>query len=355
MTPDTESAISNLIQHGRQIKLAEHDHKGEKNLRLKYKPKTTSMNAMSNETTVAPQITPPSDGEEVIHAAPTTLPEAAEYYAITRRWPIFPCKPGGKEPLVPKGVNAATTDAAQVRCWWRDYPNANIGLATGRASGLIVLDVDGEDGRRSLAAMQKLPHTLTARTGRVGGGMHQYFACDGHNIRNSTGRLGTGLDVRGAGGYVILPPSLHKSGATYEWADRCAIATLPSWLACRMLAPRPQHEKNIGAERPSTPLIRRAIQYAQKAEAVGQGQRNNACFGLAGHLAALVGDEGERLAVPEIEKLVQTFADRCVPQLSEGEVKKCVASAMRNGTPRALKPARQARSQGRKWNCIFDV
>lgn len=125
---------------------------------------------------------------------------------------IFPCKPNAKEPLgrlVPSGVKDATADIDRVRRWWAEEPAANIGVATG--GGLVVIDVDydpvtGLDGYQSLAELEEkygaLHHSYRVQTPR--GGMHIYLRVpDGHTIKNSTGKLGIGIDVRGEGGYVI--------------------------------------------------------------------------------------------------------------------------------------------------------
>jgi hypothetical protein len=122
-----------------------------------------------------------------------------------------------------------------VSTWWRRWPRANVGICTGASSGLVVLDVDpdhgGVESLRSLVAEHgRLPSGLRARTGS--GGWHLYFAHPGVPVRNSAGRLGPGLDVRGDGGYVIGPPSNHRSGRTYSFVDAAAsIPPLPPWLA----------------------------------------------------------------------------------------------------------------------------
>lgn len=165
---------------------------------------------------------------------------AAEKYA-RRGWLILPCAPRGKPPLTDHGVRDATADPEVIRRWWDRWPSANIGGATGAESGFFVLDVDGGHGEDSLSALEKqrapLPETVEARTG--GGGRHLFFRHPGEAVRNSVRRLGAGLDVRGDGGYVILPPSLHPSGNPYSWQpghspeDR-PIADAPPWLLERV-------------------------------------------------------------------------------------------------------------------------
>ena len=144
---------------------------------------------------------------------------------------MFPCEPGGKAPLTYNGFWDATTDSRRIATWWGRWPGANIGVPTGESSGLLVLDVDPRDGgRESLVELGRaagpLPETSRARTG--GGGVHVFFRYpSGEEVRNSTGRLGPGLDVRGAGGYVVVPPS--RTRGAYEWLDRAPLAD-PAWL-----------------------------------------------------------------------------------------------------------------------------
>jgi Bifunctional DNA primase/polymerase, N-terminal len=165
----------------------------------------------------------------------TDLHDAALEYQ-KRRLPIFPLQPRGKEPACARGCLDATTDIDRVRGWWGQVKELNIGLATGARSGLFVVDVDAEDGRQSLTQLEekhdKLPATVSVVTGRDGRGEHLYFKLNGHSVRNSPGLIGRGLDVRGDGGYVLLPPSIHPSGRVYAWnidsADDFAVA--PDWL-----------------------------------------------------------------------------------------------------------------------------
>jgi hypothetical protein len=177
-----------------------------------------------------------------------TLTAALKYAG--RGWPIFPLwgrdgdrcdcgdaecgKNAGKHPigsLAPHGFKDATTDLKTIERWWRKYPEAGIGLATGNASGLIVLDVDIKNkktGYGALAALQgelgQLPETKLAST--PSGGRHFYFRCE-ESIRSSVEKLGFGLDVKADGGYVVLPPS-H---GLYDWVDGgTAVELPPLWV-----------------------------------------------------------------------------------------------------------------------------
>lgn len=146
---------------------------------------------------------------------------------------IFPCRVKDKVPATPHGCLDASRNLETIDQWWRETPY-NIGIATGAASGLFVVDIDGDDGEHALSLLEakhgELPSTVEVITGR---GRHLYFCIGEHGrVANSTGWVGTGIDVRGDGGYVIAPPSIHPSGRRYEWSVDSAAeyANAPDWL-----------------------------------------------------------------------------------------------------------------------------
>jgi putative DNA primase/helicase len=166
----------------------------------------------------------------------STLPNALGY--ALQGIPLFPCDPNDKTPLCARGFHAATTDKNQIRTWWRCFPAAMIGLPCGSVSGLWVFDVDvdeskGIDGEASLLKLTgehgPLPETRISATPRGG---RQYFFNWNENcgIRNSTSKIGVGLDVRGAGGYTIMPPSVRADGVAYRWVNALAPDDAPQWL-----------------------------------------------------------------------------------------------------------------------------
>ena len=165
--------------------------------------------------------------------APLLLKAALAY--AKRGVPVFPCEPGAKRPLTRSGHWDATTDPRAIERWWKRWPTANVGVPTGKKSGLVVLDVDlGAGGPESLAKLEgasvPAPKTVRVRTG--GGGTHIYFRYpEGAEIRNSAGLLGSGLDVRGEGGYVVVPPS--RTRGPYEWLDTSPLAEA-WWLVERL-------------------------------------------------------------------------------------------------------------------------
>ena len=168
------------------------------------------------------------------HGSVPTLLQATLAYA-RRGAPVFPCEPGGKRPITRNGHWDATTDPRVIERWWERWPSANVGVPTGKKSGLVVLDVDlHAGGPESLAKLERaggpVPKTAKARTG--GGGIHIFFRDPPEaEIRNSAGLLGPGLDVRGEGGYVVVPPS--RTRGTYGWTDRSPLAGA-AWLLERL-------------------------------------------------------------------------------------------------------------------------
>lgn len=131
------------------------------------------------------------------------------------------CKSPGKHPiasLVPHGVKDATDNVELIRHWWRVSPDANIGIATGKVSRLIVLDVDGEEGERRLAELvaAKGPLAATAEV-KTGRGRHLYFTYP-HHALHVPSCAKQGLDVRADGAYVVAPPSIHSTGVRYTWS-----------------------------------------------------------------------------------------------------------------------------------------
>jgi hypothetical protein len=114
----------------------------------------------------------------------------------------------GKHSWTAHGFKDASTDPDTIRTWWQKWPDANVAIATGKRSNLLVLDIDPrEGGDAHLAGLQeehgKLPQTLTCQTG--GGGVHYFFRHE-DGIRNSSGRVAPGIDVKSEGGYEVVPP-----------------------------------------------------------------------------------------------------------------------------------------------------
>lgn len=149
--------------------------------------------------------------------------DAAIKYATQYGWAVFPVSAKTKKPLTPHGCKDAKKTVGAIKAWWERYPDAGIGIATGSISNLVVIDEDrdeekGLDGYDSVLQWEmengELPETARTITGR--GGYHLYYHYTGNDIRNRAGIL-DGVDVRGEGGYVVAPPSVHPNGTEYIW------------------------------------------------------------------------------------------------------------------------------------------
>lgn len=151
-----------------------------------------------------------------------SLDAALEY--AQRGWSVFPVVPRAKRPLTANGVKDATRKPSRLRAWWEQWPDAGVAIATG--TGLIVVDVDihgATNGFDSLARLRSdhgdLPETITSNTG--GGGAHIFLRVPTDaqvpNRKNVGGYAG--VDLKGTGGYVIAPPSIHPSGRRYSWQE----------------------------------------------------------------------------------------------------------------------------------------
>ena len=260
------------------------------------------------------------------------------------------CASPAKHPRTRHGLRDATSDLEQVRRWWRRWPDANLGLCTG--AGLVVLDVDpAHGGFESLAALQRdlgaLPATRTVRTGS--GGLHLYFEHPGE-LRNSTGALGPGLDVRADGGYVIAPPSRHVAGADYRLEDATPIAPLPRRLLERMAPPPP-------ARRHLDPAVLRPAGNASawaagalsaeaaRVAAAPVGQRNHTLNRAAFVLGQIVA--GGHLDEAEVVEVLARAGE--ASGLGVGEVTATVASGLGAGrqSPRHPAPPPQHQATGR--------
>jgi hypothetical protein len=281
-----------------------------------------------------------SSMSSIAHAAPPEAVFIREFAreAAGRGWPVFPlhtitrtgrCSCGkdcgrnaGKHPRTLNGLNDATTDLARVDPWWERWADANIGMATGKRAGVFTVDIDRDHGGYATAdALQErygaFPATLAVKTG--GGGLQLYYRWPERGvIRNSAGKLGPGVDVRGEGGYTILPPSLHLSGNPYEWSgldDATEVAAAPDWLLSLLVempapvaAARPTPERTIDTDGAPIP----------------DGQRNSTLTRKAGILRRYGFTEAEILAALE-----RMNDDRCRSPLPGSEVARIAKSVAR--------------------------
>jgi hypothetical protein len=214
-------------------------------------------------------------------------------------WPVLPLRPRAKVPLPgSRGVYDATTDANQVRAWWHRWPDANVGLAAG--TSFWVLDVDylgweasEPDGAATMAALAelygRLPPTVQQLTG---GGGWQYLFLPDERVGNGVKFL-PGLDTRGAGGYVVAPPSVHPNGQPYCWRlghghGEIELAPAPGWLLA-LVSPPPEPRPAPRRVHAADSYGRAALEGEAKAvAAAGEGARNATLFKAAARLGELV-------------------------------------------------------------------
>jgi hypothetical protein len=228
---------------------------------------------------------------------------------------VFPCIERGKTPAIADNLRRATTDSNIITGWWhsRDF---NIGIATGEDSGIWVLDIDGADGEALLRELEAkhgaLPLTVEAITGN---GRHLYFRWPtGRDIRNKQDNpIMPGIDVRGGGGYVLAPPSVHPSGRCYAWSVDSAdsFAEAPDWLIDQV-----QGKGRGNGEAPATPpeawrtFVNDSYEGSHRAHAIAR---------LAGLLLRRFVDP---LVALDLTRMFNAL--RCAPPLGDGEVVRIV-------------------------------
>jgi len=136
----------------------------------------------------------------------------------------IPVSPRGKEPLVPwKEFQQRIASEQEIREWWKKWPEANVGAVTGTISNVIIVDLDGPEGKHQ-AEVLGLTSSSKSVTGK---GFHLWYKHPGGNIQNTV-RTHPGIDIRGDGGFVLAPPSVHPNGKRYRWLRPViSVATLP--------------------------------------------------------------------------------------------------------------------------------
>lgn len=246
------------------------------------------------------------------------------------------CGSVGKHPRTEHGLKDASRDESVVRGWWRRWPDANLGVVTVPQSGVWMVGPDGRAGMEVLGDLElehldagHIPRTPRAKSG--GGGTHYLFAWPTEGtIKNRKNHLGLPVDVRGAGGYFVAPPSLHKTGNRYQWdihPDDAPLAPAPPWLlewARTDEKPRDTRGHVLRMRAAGAPdAVSRAVAYLTSPKTPpsvsGQG-------GHAGHAALLW---AARVAVLGFDLGVETgyqllrdhFNPRCVPEWSDKELR----------------------------------
>ncbi len=223
----------------------------------------------------------------------------------------YRCDSPGKHPLTEHGLKDATTDPETLQRLFHRWPWANVGIVTGATSGLVVVDVDN-------ASSSLRFDTLTVNTS--GYRHHLYFSLDGQQVPSSVSKVARGVDVRGEGGYVVAPPSDHKSGGQYQWRPGNQLAPFPTEILAQggaapstcasggSTAPTKRTTKVSGAAEPKPDSEGRTI---------CEGHRNSELFKIACALRGRGQSKAEILA-----ELLRVNGERCQPPLGEAEVRR---------------------------------
>lgn len=275
-------------------------------------------------------------------------------------WRGNACRSAGKHPLFETGEKhaAATIDCGVIRGWWKRWPDANVGIVTGAASGLVVLDVDpAKGGNESLMTLfpKGASSTLSVVTGS--GGLHLYYQYPGDPVPCRVGfRLG--LDLRGDGGLVVAPPSRHKSGGVYSFVDTSTpIMPMPPELISALAPPKPT-PRPLGRIRPFrgtlTPYAEAALE--REAESVatrpaGTG-RHIRLYAAAAALGELIA--GGMLPRSLVEERLREAcsANGMQDEGREREIEKTIAAGIDQGmrSPRGSPvPPWEARPKVTEW------
>lgn len=235
-------------------------------------------------------------------------------------WLVLPIKARDKVPATSNGLHDARRDEQAIIACWLQYPNLNVGIRTGAESGIVVIDIDGDEGYESLSQLEKrygiMPVTASVKTPR--GGQHLYFRHPGVEVRNAVA-LVPGIDFRGDGGYVLAPPSIGPTGRPYEVDEEAPIAALPEWFLKGLQAAQ-KPAQAIGSGRDWAQFVR---------DGATQGERDNRMTQFVGHLYAHGHKAGEVL---EHARLLN---QRVNPPLADRDLARIVASIAKAEARRA--------------------
>ena len=234
---------------------------------------------------------------------------------------VIPIQPGGKRPLVSWiEYQSRKPTEEEIYRWWQQYPNANIGIVTGKVSGIVVIDLDPDkdDNESGARIYEQAPTDFIAKTGRGGYHLYYHYPEDVGHIPNRVGLL-PGVDVRADGGYVVAPPSAHSSGRLYEWIRRGELGKLPPHL--------------VGFLTSHTPVERDDEESNSKwlsdlLAGVEEGQRNDACARLCGYLI------GKGVPKDVVLTIVRQWNEKNRPPLSDHEVAATVESVYKTANRR---------------------
>lgn len=262
--------------------------------------------------------------------------------------PVFPCVPGGKRPLTAHGFHDATTDSGQVEAWWGQHPEANLAIPTGAASGVVVVDVDvhgSVDGYESFGRADRagLVSGWQLLVATPSGGMHAYYPATPDREQRSWQARRAGIDFRGDGGYIVVPPSTVSTGgesAGYRVRRNTtdSTSTLNSVRLREFLDPRPTPSRGPSREVERSADVSRLTAWVA---ARGEGERNRGLFWAACRLAE------NNISAPEALAVLTAAASET--GLGEREITATVRSAYRTVQPHSSSRVQDGSSATGGW------
>jgi len=253
----------------------------------------------------------------------TMLDEALRY--LDRGWSVIPAQRKGKKALVEwEEYSQRKPTPEEIKSWWKKWPNANIAVITGRVSNLVAVDIDPDRGGDPRKVYNRTKTGLISRTGSNGYHLFYSYPTGTDHVYNKVGK--DGIDIRGDGGYVIAPPSVHASGKKYEFVSYSEPAVLPSWLTDEV-----EEEGQENNDRWLSDIL----------SGVGQGGRNDAATRLAGYFAS------KDMAKEVAAHLLKDWNSKNEPPLHDRELTTVLDSVYktefrrnknrkRNGVPQSL-------------------
>ena len=229
---------------------------------------------------------------------------AAINYA-KRGFPVVPVKTRDKRPLIAwEDYQTRSATEEEIKGWWAKWPDANVGIVTGAVSGLVVIDLDSVEAKDRLKEMLPGYDLMAVPRSRTGKGWQLFFKHPGTSIQNRAGII-PGLDVRGDGGYVVAPPSIHPNGKQYRWEVPISdeLPKLPVELFKLISSSGSNGEAGL----------RKRFDTVRALAGVPEGERDKTCFKLACKLRAA--DVPQDMA----GKLILEAATNCQPPFPERE------------------------------------
>jgi len=231
---------------------------------------------------------------------------------VDRHWSVLPISQGKKSPAMQKWTPYTEKAASieQLYGWFDTLTGAGIGVVTGKVSGIVVIDVESYCNAKIDDILAAYPTGLVAKTG--GGGWHLYYRYPESGKVGNKVRLYDGVDIRGEGGFIVLPPTRHKSGNDYTWYMKGEPGEFPKPLIDRL------QEERKDVPKKETGWVTDTLR------GVGEGSRNHSCARLAGYFAS------KQMPEDVVKALLMEWNAKNIPPLSQQELMRTVESVYRS-------------------------